>query len=157
MNAREEAAKRLGTPLLWLPSRLWRRDVRAQLEAAQRRASARLIDLGDVEYAVSLYRDAVKLCRHRGWRPDAVLVETHGGAVPNSYDWKAQATWATVRGATKQIEVRRNDAEQRGGGRCWHTRLTLSWSTGMMPPERPTLRNVKARQDDGFDLRWRFS
>jgi hypothetical protein len=155
VNAGKEAARRLGAPLLWLPPRLWRRDIRAQLEKAQRRASARLIDLGDVEYAVSLYRDAVKLCSRHGWRP-AVGVETHGGAVPNSYDFRAQATWATVQSVTKQAEVFRGDAEQRSHGRCWHTRLTLSWSSGVVPPERPTLRGVKARQDDDFDMRWRF-
>lgn len=53
-----------------------------------------------------------------------VVVEIHGGAVPNGYGYTAKSTWATR--TASGFEVSRDFALKRPNGKAWTVRVTVT-------------------------------
>lgn len=65
--------------------------VHQAVDRAQHGARARLLDNHDVEHALKLYRRALRWARRHGLQLGRVIID--GGAVPNSYKYRAESTY----------------------------------------------------------------
>lgn len=63
----------------------------------------------------------------RAYPGTAIELETHGGAVPGSYRYRASSTWA-VR-SQDGWQILREKAEMRSHGDCWKYRINVFNST----------------------------
>jgi len=132
------------------PVRLTQRAVQLAeqtLATVQARRRSRLLGLGDLDDAVSLYRSGRAIARRLGVDLDGVYVAAHGGRVCHSYGCGAETT--RLRISAHGITVSREWASSRPWGQPATIHLHVPAPDGMPGKDAPRLHGCRPVRRDG--------